>query len=490
MVVYGRLLVVRAVQCLLLPCCCSRSETRDLPVGRTIDSPRYNWPVNTLVAFALVCVAVFYIASCIAANTNVHFKSLRAVQTFNGFGRLSKFILVLMFFSGWILFAFSWFTDLGVDVRIDSWDIKRPTWLQPYNQKWMSDHAYAPNILAGLTGFLIGAPVAAVILASFTTEREEKAALDRVNRLSEVAWNSFRDLVCAYTSKERYELIVDQARDIKKYYDEASTAVDVYIEYTADLLNSPEYPENPDTSNLTDQIEVLKTIEGNFRLAINAVRQNINFFETEDEWAQIVGSWRVLDQYVRLQRLEQGLEWFDKAPDAGLRKWTSRRNNPFQELLDAIEIRTYTPNMSSNVDTMANALDTLWGYANTDNPINLGEWLMYEGNIFKADRSREYHMKCDAAQLFILDLQRYISLVHAMYWPVHRRYKTPHHEGDKPIPLPHEALAYFTTPEGSQKLIKGLKRIVRWRMRLHRILWGFSPDKRLPGFTLEDLDKL
>ncbi|NVN51623.1 hypothetical protein [Mycolicibacterium hippocampi] len=316
-------------------------------------------------------------------------------RTFLGFKRFTQIVIVLAVACGFFLTVLFIVSDIGGD-------------------PWWDDKSYTPNILAAFTSFLFGAPVALVVLATFTAEREEKATIDRVNRLTLVAWNTFRDQVNAFASDKRYELVVDQARDIRKYYDETSSALGEFIEYMIHewLHSEPDY----DDINLVNHLERLKEIEPKFRNAVNAVRQGINFFETEDEWAQIVGAWRVLDQYVRLQRLEQGLEWFDKTPDAGLRKWTNRQSNPLQDLLDAIEIRRYTPNMSLNVDTMANALDTLSAYTRTD-AAELGQWLAHEGNIFTADRAAEYHIKRDAAHLFILDLKRYIGLVEITYWP-------------------------------------------------------------------------
>lgn len=394
------------------------------------------------------------------------------IQTALGFRSGTRKFLLGLFLVGCFLLASLWAADVGAwKLQIGSQDLGKAPWLQP---EWLHSHAYIPNILAGATGFCIGAPFALVILASFTAQREEKAALDRVNRLSAAAWDTFRQLVNEFSTDERYELVVEQARHIKKYYDETRNAIGDYMSSANRLLGGP------DVADLNYNMEQLKAIEPNFRNSVNALRRNINFFETQDEWAQIVGAWRVLDQYVRLQRLEQGLEWFDKKSDAGLRKWTSRNSNPLQELFDAIEVRLYSPNMTLNVDTMANALDTLATYANMDDSAHLGEWLLDQGNIFTPDRSSIYHAKRDAAQLFILDLKRYIALVEMSYWP--RSQTMPIRETTEYQQTAHEFLGSLQTPEGRENLDRAFRQIIakrnreQRRQRLNRILWGVSPS--------------
>lgn len=350
-------------------------------------------------------------------------------------------------------------------------------WLQ---DNWLNGHAYIPNILAGATGFCIGAPFALVILASFTAEREVRATLDRVNRLSALAWDSFREIINAFTAYDRYEIIVDQARDVQKYYDEASAAINLYISYASESLEMWDLRTcGPnDDAVVRDYFDNFKRIEAKFRTAVNAVTNILNF-ETEDDWAQITGSWRVLDQYVRLQRLEQGLEWFDKTPDAGLRKWMSRQDNPLQDLQDAVEIRRYTADTSESVDTMRNAIDTFSYYCRWENPIHLGQYLLHTGNIFTPHASKAYSIKRDAAQLFILDLQRYIGLVEIEYWP--RAQTVPKRESNEPEMTAREWIGSLQTPDGQEHFKKQYLEYVSRRKRERRkqlrkrILWGVSP---------------
>lgn len=417
-------------------------------------------------------------------------KEWPAVQTAADFSPATQILLLALFVVGLLMLVGLWAIDVGaMDFRLGSLNLGHVHWLQA---AWWHNHAYIPNILAGATGFCIGAPVALVILASFTSQREDKATLDRVNRLSAQAWDSFRRLVNDFVTDERYELVVNQARDIKKYYDETSTAIDDLIVSANMGLIDPKLLERP-VREISELVQQMSDIEKNFRTAVNALRLNINFFETRDQWAQIIGAWRVLDQYVRLQRLEQGLEWFDQRADAGFRKWTDQDGNPLQDLLDAIEIRLYTPNMTLNVDTMANALDTLSAYNRTD-PMQLGQQLRIPGNPFHPDHSRSYHAKRDAAQLFILDLKRYIGLVELMYWP--RGQTVPKRESNSYELTPNEVFGSLQTPEGKRQLEQAVSRIEARQKRerrkrcIKRALWGVSVSDHEATLREEQLTRV
>jgi hypothetical protein len=221
--------------------------------------------------------------------------------------------------------------------------------------------------------------------------------------------------------------------------------MDQYIELANQVLGTTS--EN----DLSQSLESLREIEQKFRASINVVTRTFNF-QTNDEWAQIIGSWRVLDQYVRLQRLEQGLEWFDKVPDSGFRRWMSRESNPLQEFLDSIEVRRYIADTSLGIVTMRQAVDTLAAHVRMD-PTELGEYLLYYGNIFSKERSREYFVLVEDARIFIIELKRLLGLVEMQYWPYSER--VPKHKPDDRELTMHEWIGSFQTPEG-QKAFKDL----------------------------------
>ena len=98
------------------------------------------------------------------------------LDAFRNFGRSTKLLVWAMLALGVALFVVCLIADLT-------------------GAEWMKTYAYIPNILAGLTGFLIGVPFALIVLASLATQRDEKSASDRVEVVSQIAWNQFRDAI-------------------------------------------------------------------------------------------------------------------------------------------------------------------------------------------------------------------------------------------------------------------------------------------------------
>jgi len=123
-------------------------------------------------------------------------------ETFTDFKRSTRIWLIVSLVLGLLLLTGFTLTDLGVNVTLGTWDPK-PQWLKQFNAEWFHSHAYIPNIYAAITGFLIGVRIALVVLATFTGEREDKAALDRVDKTTQLAWQKFRDTALAFATDER-----------------------------------------------------------------------------------------------------------------------------------------------------------------------------------------------------------------------------------------------------------------------------------------------
>ncbi len=198
----------------------------------------------------------------------------------------------------------------------------------------------------------------------------------------------------------------------------------------------------------------MRVAAGKLRVAINDVMEPIGH-DTEKEWAQLQSAWRVLDQYVRLQRLEQGLKWIGDESDSGLQKWMAGTGNPLQDLLDAIHIRTYTPTLSLAADNISDAVETLNSYIYTNNTERT-ELLLEIGNVFTAERGRRYNVLRDAAHLFILELPRLVHQVELANWPQSEsRPRTA--EAIEADPTSHRFLAYIATEEGRKEFEKKVR---------------------------------
>jgi hypothetical protein len=240
------------------------------------------------------------------------FKSFGPVKTFNSFGFLSKATLIVMFVLGWIVLYFCYREDFS-------------------GSKWWHSLSYVPNIWAGFTGFLIGAPVAAVILASFTIEREERTTLDRVNRVSTLAWNQYRDSIYLFCNEGRIDALERSAQDVQKAQDELLAKLRNFREPNSGTrLQPPTEAEYIELVNFSrDQVSLWQNalIEINAHIPPSGALQS--------EWYAILTNWSTLDQYVRLQRLERGLRWFDNYINSYLAHCMSLQGHPLIKFSNA-----------------------------------------------------------------------------------------------------------------------------------------------------------
>lgn len=225
------------------------------------------------------------------------------VETFRDFRRSTKILIWVMLALGVALFTGCLTADL-------------------MGAEWMKTYAYVPNILAGLTGFLVGVPFALVILATFTAQRDEKAATDRVNAVSQIAWNQFRDAVTTLCSGERIQALEDGAKRVQDIHDRT------WHGFNVDIPNqSPE--------EFQQQVAFAQRQGDAWGEAIHSLISNVGI--TSDltlEWYAAVRDWNTLDQYVRLQRLERGLPWFHRELDALLQERMLADRHPMRRFFE------------------------------------------------------------------------------------------------------------------------------------------------------------
>jgi hypothetical protein len=317
-----------------------------------------------------------------------HPKGWGVVKTYSSFKPLTRILIVLSLIAGCIMLVICSSIDLG-------------------GSKWWHSHAYIPNIWAGFTGFLIGAPVALVVLATFTVEREENTALERVNRLSRLAWYTFRDTVYAFCTEERIDALQKRAPDVEKAHDEAFKAVQDYVAYIR-------RPVDQSPEALGARINAIKVAADPFATLANGVMIRVKDSGTiETEWAAVVGAWNTLDQYVRLQRLERDLAWFDPQLDAGIRKWMSRTKNPLQEFTD---VHGFAPERKHSADTMVDAANATRWYASYSED-ELLKLLRHSSSVFGYSQVRDYNARTRAASYFLSGLLGTVNAVEFANWP-------------------------------------------------------------------------
>lgn len=181
------------------------------------------------------------------------------------------------------------------------------------------------KVWAALTGFLIGAPFALVVLATFTVEREERTALQRVNRLSRIAWREFRDMALNFCSDERFSGIQYDASEVYQCF---AAALDDFATYRANakkevrtISQGSRYAAYVTTQDHHDQLSRdLNAHLLKWEKAYSAVnRKVLSSIQLQLLWSEVLANWSTLDQYVRLQRLERNLPGFDSSIHADLR---------------------------------------------------------------------------------------------------------------------------------------------------------------------------
>lgn len=276
------------------------------------------------------------------------------LETFTDFKRSTRIWLVASLVLGLLLFTGFTLTDAGVDLTLGGWDPK-PDWLRRYNAEWFHSHAYIPNIYAGLTGFLIGVPVAAVILATFTIQREDQAALEKVNRLSGVAWQQFRDAVYEYCGEDQIERFETTVRAMLAIHDETFKHIQLYSNY--DAVRTPQDYANQ-IAFISDQIP-------RWSGALTDLSQRVGLETTlRLRWYAIRDDWNTLHQYVRLQRIDRNLPWLDRNVNSYLQLRMSTDEHPLVSFM-RIHEGPYRQDISS--DSMASAVKNLESLVELDN---------------------------------------------------------------------------------------------------------------------------
>jgi hypothetical protein len=284
------------------------------------------------------------------------------------------------------------------------------------DDKWWHGHAYIPNIWAGFTGFLIGAPVALVILAKFTTERQQNNDLARVNRMSTLAWNNFVKSFQIFYTPGRFKATTITAIEAKTAHDNAHQAVVSFITFIR--IGRPEASPFRDPTDTRTATNFKRGIADTYQPLKDSVDPITIALEDpegiETEWAALVGAWQTLDQFIRLQRLEQGLEWFDERADAELKKWLSRNPNPLSVFAGK---HGYVAKHKYASYTMVDALNAIRNYNKLSEAELTAEIYSTSVRHFGHTMVNSYAEYAKEASFFLERLEHCVARVIAANWP-------------------------------------------------------------------------
>ncbi|MCV7205156.1 hypothetical protein H7J71_24415 [Mycolicibacterium peregrinum] len=248
------------------------------------------------------------------------------IETFRNFRRFTKILIWFSLLFGVALFVVCLVADLA-------------------GAEWMKTYAYIPNILAGLTGFLIGVPFALVVLATLASQRDDKAAADRIEAVSQIAWNQFRDAITVLCSAERIEALRLGAGRVQRVHDETwhGFNVDIARQSAEEFQQTVAFAQQQ-SSDWSEAFQSVMTDVGTIS-------------DLTLEWLAAVRDWNTLDQYVRLQRLERGLPWFHRELDTLLQQWMIADRHPMRQFFDLHDQEGLHGNRYGNAQDMFTAFN-------------------------------------------------------------------------------------------------------------------------------------
>lgn len=320
------------------------------------------------------------------------------IETALGFSRWTLAVLGLMFLAGVVLCVSLWLTDVGIG-------FSQPYIITRYNGEWLRSHAYIPNILAGITGFLVGVPVALVVLQTVLGRREDNIELAKAKRVSAAAWNEFRTATIEYASSERRSALLNDAlTDVYPLYEEIFAKLSDY--------RGEEPFVTPTQERYNELIAYLKAKQPKFKSEIDSVTKKVgNIDELQRLWSRVLSTWSVVNVYVRSRRLEFGLRWFDDDSNSLL---IAALSTPESPLTDFTHVHTgfgTRPPVSMDM-----AQQWLVSYLHWDKE-KVDRTLQSDDEAFGHKGVSDYRERAQQAGLFLNGLQSVIKKIDEQGWP-------------------------------------------------------------------------
>lgn len=275
---------------------------------------------------------------------------------------------------------------------------------------------YSLNILAAFTGFLIGVPVTVVLLDRFKSDLAEKAQIESVNRISKAAWEDFSKAIDELCSDERVEAV--------HRTDEGSSATD-QVQAEHDLiierLEACRAAIRSDPNSAMDEIADLKRFLATHSTTFEEKRKAVDGqfgtrYTLRRKWNYIISLWRVLDEHVRVRRIE-----FELAPMSQesytsiLDKLTSNDDN---DLFGFIDVHSGAKSFRrSGITAMADLqsiMDVSLGLSDEE----LANIVAHRYDEWIGSSLKYYWTKATAAYIFLTSLKMTVESVTRSGWPV------------------------------------------------------------------------
>jgi hypothetical protein len=311
---------------------------------------------------------------------------------------MTRTVFALMFIAGVVLCVSLWLTDVGIGFT-------QPNLLTRYNGEWLREHAYIPNILAGLTGFLVGVPVALVVLETVIGKREDNIEVAKAKRVSAAAWRDFRSAAIEFVASDRRTALMNDAE---------TNVFPIYTELF-DRLSAYRGKE-PFTTTTQEQYDTLMTYlkgsEVKFKSEIDSVTNKVGTIdELQKMWSRVLSTWSVLNTYVRSRRIEFGLPWFNDDSDSALVSALTTTENPLSDFNHVHGGFGTEPPVSM---TMAHSW--IRSYLRWDKE-KLDGMLQSDRKVFGTVGIDNYVQQAHQAGLFLTSLNATINLISDEGWP-------------------------------------------------------------------------
>ncbi|WP_142254535.1 hypothetical protein [Mycobacterium colombiense] len=257
-------------------------------------------------------------------------------------------------------------------------------------------------------------------------------ALDRINEMSLLAWNKFRDAVYALCTNDRIQIGLGRhARLASECHDR------IYSEYERRINLAQTFdPATKKFRNVTnDEIAEFQTYLKEQAAILSQLMTDIlltvsSQFNLQIQWSIIRTNWTTLSGFVRLQRLEQNLAWLEDRLDAMLAEHVSIQSNPLTSFM-----KLHTDDESSSIASLSAALKMIQhdsnrtadelraklmaGYTNYGSSTLVGSGYLSEfgSKYYGAKKVAGYEAARKNAQEDLMQLKSVVDRVEKLRWP-------------------------------------------------------------------------
>ncbi|ELB95048.1 hypothetical protein Rwratislav_00520 [Rhodococcus wratislaviensis IFP 2016] len=242
--------------------------------------------------------------------------------------------------------------------------------------------AFTLNVLTALIGFCIGVPVAFFIIATVVEQRADLIEAEAINTLTAEAWTGFRDAALSLCDDDLEEVLIVRTPPMIELY-------------RATLTSARQHLDEGDDESLSN---CLRVAGEDLKEMLFAAKPMIpDSADYRVKWISITNKWKLIDEQVRIRRMEKNLSWLHEDVDSVLSSLCDHRRTPLDDFYATFSIGAGTDHVvramdqvsklflklaNSETDTIRNLL-----FSDTASPLRYGPEKQHE---FNADQSAKW----------------------------------------------------------------------------------------------------